>query len=47
MPREIKAYAALGLQTRRSDEDGMVRCVAGFRISEVLAYGKFCKWMTS
>ena len=38
---KVKRMRRSGYRLAAATEDGMVRCVAGFRISEVLAYGKF------
>ena len=38
---KVKRMRRSGYTLAAATEDGMVRCVAGFRISEVLAYGKF------
>ena len=37
---KVKRMRRSGYRLAAATEDGMVRCVAGFRISEVLAYGK-------
>ena len=38
---KVKRMRRSGYRLAAATEDGMVRCVAWFRISEVLAYGKF------
>ena len=38
---KVKRMRRSGYRLAAATEDGMGRCVAGFRISEVLAYGKF------